>query len=69
MPKHLANSRFALRMMDKANKNGKKRRLFVTVSIGIAEREEGVTKPWSVVKASDQALYRAKSKGRNCVSI
>lgn len=67
--KSISNSRFALRKMDKAGKNGKMQRLFVTVSIGIAEREEGVAKPWSVVKASDQALYRAKSKGRNRVSI
>lgn len=65
----IANSRFALRKMEEARKKGKKQRLFVTVSIGIAEREEGVTKPWLVVKASDQALYRAKSKGRNRVSI
>ena len=67
--KSIANSRFALRRMEKANKDGKKQRLFVTISIGVAEREEGVTKPWSVVKAADQALYRAKSRGRNRVSI
>ena len=39
----------------------------VTVSIGVAESEEGAT-PAEIVKAADQALYRAKKKGRNQVS-
>jgi diguanylate cyclase (GGDEF)-like protein len=40
----------------------------VTISIGVAEpRGEGVT-PAQVLKAADQALYRAKQGGRNRVS-
>ncbi|WP_144926553.1 MULTISPECIES: diguanylate cyclase [unclassified Pseudomonas] len=38
----------------------------VTVSIGVAERLEQRT-PEEVLKSADQALYNAKSAGRNCV--
>ncbi|GGK14158.1 diguanylate cyclase (GGDEF) domain-containing protein [Pseudomonas koreensis] len=38
----------------------------VTVSIGVAERVEQRT-PEEVLKSADQALYSAKSAGRNCV--
>lgn len=39
----------------------------VTISIGLAEKESNVTFE-QVVKAADEALYRAKRKGRNNVS-
>jgi diguanylate cyclase (GGDEF)-like protein len=39
----------------------------VTISIGVAESGEGHGSPAEVMKASDKALYRAKSKGRNQV--
>jgi len=40
----------------------------VTVSIGVAtSRSCGVSGPNELVVAADQALYRAKSSGRNCV--
>jgi diguanylate cyclase (GGDEF)-like protein len=41
--------------------------LSVTVSIGAAEPAEGLT-PQQVLKAADEALYRAKRGGRNRVS-
>jgi diguanylate cyclase (GGDEF)-like protein len=41
--------------------------LSVTVSIGAAEPAEGMT-PAQVLKAADEALYRAKRGGRNRVS-
>lgn len=44
------------------------KKLFVTISIGVAERSEKHDQPEAVVKAADTALYRAKKKGRNCVS-
>lgn len=44
------------------------KKLFVTISIGVAERSEKHSQPEAVVKAADTALYRAKKKGRNCVS-
>jgi GGDEF domain-containing protein len=39
----------------------------VTISAGLAERDATARAPAEVLKAADQALYRAKSKGRNCV--
>ena len=39
----------------------------VTISIGAAEPGRNLTKPDEVIKAADQALYKAKKKGRNCV--
>lgn len=44
------------------------KQLFITVSIGAAERNEKYKTADEVLKASDNALYRAKNKGRNCVS-
>jgi len=40
----------------------------VTISIGVADRKGLDVKPAAVVKAADQALYRAKEAGRNRVS-
>jgi len=40
----------------------------VTVSIGVAETDTAQTKPASVLKAADQALYKAKKRGRNCIA-
>jgi len=40
----------------------------VTISIGVAERNDKLATPADVIKAADKALYRAKSKGRNQVS-
>ena len=40
----------------------------VTVSIGFADSGGNGISPWEVLKKADQALYRAKGKGRNCVS-
>lgn len=40
--------------------------LSVTVSIGVAERENGQS-PAEVIRAADKALYRAKARGRNQV--
>ncbi len=40
----------------------------VTISIGIASRDRQLPQPQDVIKAADQALYRAKQAGRNCLS-
>lgn len=39
----------------------------ITVSIGVAERDGGRIPPERVIKAADQALYKAKKNGRNQV--
>jgi len=40
----------------------------VTISIGVAEKNDKYISPEAVMQAADKALYRAKNKGRNCVS-
>ena len=42
--------------------------LSVTISIGLAEPGGGLRSPAQVLKAADEALYRAKQAGRNRVS-
>jgi diguanylate cyclase (GGDEF)-like protein len=42
--------------------------LSVTVSIGVAQSDDRLGSPPAVIKAADQALYRAKEGGRNRVS-
>ena len=43
----------------------RRKQLSVTVSIGVAERNDRYTTPEKVMKAADRALYRAKDGGRN----
>ncbi len=43
--------------------------LSVTVSIGVAESSTRYGQPEQVIQAADQALYRAKHKGRNRVEL
>ena len=54
-------------------KNSKSKRehtsqLYVTISIGVCEKNSTYKDPNDVIKGADKALYRAKKKGRNCVS-
>jgi len=70
---------YVMHLRDKANRpqdaqQGKRRRggsganqFSVTISIGVAERLPTQRYPDEVIKAADQALYSAKSAGRNCV--
>jgi len=48
--------------------NPRHKTLSVTISIGYAARNAGTKIPEAVIKSADQALYRAKQKGRNCLS-
>lgn len=52
----------------RGKKASRNKSLSVTISIGFAKRDEQAREPEHVIKAADQALYRAKKKGRNCVS-
>lgn len=44
------------------------KKVSITISGGVAERNEKHPAPIDVLKAADAALYRAKEKGRNCIS-
>lgn len=48
--------------------NGGRSYISVTISIGVAEPDERLTRADRVLRAADEALYRAKSRGRNRVS-
>lgn len=73
-------ARFSLRAWDRprkkkseaegASKRAKPPRdLSVTVSIGLGDSSSGVVPPEEVLRKADEALYRAKSLGRNRVVI
>jgi diguanylate cyclase (GGDEF)-like protein len=47
--------------------SGPRRRLAVTVSIGVAGNDGKAGKPDRIIQAADEALYRAKQGGRNQV--
>ncbi|WP_242982141.1 MULTISPECIES: GGDEF domain-containing protein [unclassified Clostridium] len=49
-------------------KQGNSSQLFVTISIGACEKSNKYKDASDVIKGADKALYRAKKKGRNCVS-
>ncbi len=53
---------------DGKRKSPGRKKLTVTVSIGVAERTGNHTTPEKVLKAADEALYKAKRAGRNRVS-
>jgi diguanylate cyclase (GGDEF)-like protein len=73
--KEVAEAAFTLRGRDRPKRkpktprggstNGKK--LSVTISIGVAERNGKYETPDAVIEAADKALYRAKEGGRNRV--
>jgi len=72
----IETAQFALRSKKRPQKPPKKlkktkaqpKTVSVTISIGVAGPDRNHTGPVSVMKAADQALYRAKNRGRNCIS-
>ena len=71
----IASSRFTLRGRNRPRRKpkaliplvGERKKISVTVSIGVAEHDDN-KKADRVIKAADKALYRAKKSGRNRVS-
>jgi diguanylate cyclase (GGDEF)-like protein len=71
------NARLTLRGRDRPKKRPKRPKarsrttheVSVTISIGVADRTEERRTPAEVLGAADQALYRAKGKGRNQVAV
>jgi len=51
------------------SKSGPQNAVQVTVSIGVADRNEQRRRPEQVITAADRALYRAKNAGRNRVKL
>lgn len=71
----VADSSFVIRGAGRPHKRpkmpklfGKKKKVTVTVSIGLAERESRRQHPHALLKSADKALYRAKNTGRNRVA-
>lgn len=62
-----AADRPARRPPRKARPRGGRQQVGVTVSIGVAQRSRLHPTPDAVLKVADEALYRAKRKGRNRV--
>lgn len=62
----IAGRTFRVRSRDRDG-GSSSRGLQVTVSIGVAERSDRNPKPRAVLEAADQALLRAKRRGRNRV--
>jgi len=52
----------------KTRPNKEKKRVKITISIGVSDSGGPEKSPAEVIKAADKALYRAKKKGRNRVS-
>ncbi|MCX5876177.1 MAG: GGDEF domain-containing protein [Deltaproteobacteria bacterium] len=73
----VAEAGFKVRSASRAGKNSDSRKksgdsakkVSLTISIGMAQRDTTRKTPQAVIKAADQALYRAKEGGRNRVSI
>jgi len=74
--KSVERARFVVRGSNRPGKRLEKskgvlgfgKRVKVTISIGVAERNEKCTSPEQVLMAADKALYRAKKAGRNRTS-
>ncbi|WP_181873124.1 GGDEF domain-containing protein [Fontibacillus phaseoli] len=50
------------------SRSAKQKQIYITISIGVSQKSEKNKTPDTVMKSADTALYRAKKKGRNCVS-
>ncbi len=71
MRKLIEQSTFTVRGKDRRGRRGirrgAKRQTRVTVSVGVASTSGDQFTPAEVMRIADQALYKAKARGRNCV--
>ena len=51
------------------SKNRDNKIVSVTISIGVAEKNDKFDNADAVMKAADKALYKAKKSGRNCIQL
>jgi diguanylate cyclase (GGDEF)-like protein len=72
MRKIIEQSVFTVRGKDRRRKGkngigrGSKKEINVTVSVGLAACNGERLTPTEVIRMADQALYKAKARGRNC---
>jgi diguanylate cyclase (GGDEF)-like protein len=71
MRRVIEQSTFAVRGKDRRKgkrgvTRGVKKEINVTVSVGLASTNGDKLNPADVLRMADQALYKAKAKGRNC---
>ncbi|HWF05418.1 MAG TPA: diguanylate cyclase, partial [Candidatus Angelobacter sp.] len=72
MRRVIEQSVFTVRGNDRRKKGnsgvgrGSKKQTNVTVSIGLASTNDDKLAPTEILRMADQALYKAKAKGRNC---
>jgi diguanylate cyclase (GGDEF)-like protein len=64
---HIRSKKRPRKKPEQPRQSGKDIKVQVTVSIGLAQREEHHNTPQDVIKTADKALYTAKRAGRNCV--
>lgn len=64
---NIANTKFLVNRRTKTNTNTKNTTVKITVSIGVADSID-ISSSNEVIKQADIALYKAKKKGRNCIS-
>ncbi|MEZ8938410.1 GGDEF domain-containing protein [Vibrio alginolyticus] len=52
----------------RGSNSSKRKSVFVTASFGVADSRNGQA-PLDVIKSADEALYKAKKAGRNCIKL
>jgi len=64
---HVRSKKAPRRKNNRGKGGGKK--VSVTISIGVSQYGEKASNPEKVIKIADNALYKAKKRGRNCVVV
>lgn len=66
---NISKSRIPISKGSKKSSSSRRiKKVSITISCGVADRNEKHSSPMDVIKAADAALYKAKEKGRNCVA-